>query len=100
MSNYDKLLLLKQQLVGRALAVVESLESTNQTFTDAKNLLEKAFLDTDSQNYKAIKNLVELKLGLTDDPYCFISKGRSTHENVRMLGLTVHFLQFFMGSNE
>ena len=50
LSNYDKLLLLKQQLEGRALAVVESLESTNQTFTDAKNLLEKAFLDKDSQN--------------------------------------------------
>ena len=60
-------------------------------------MLEKAFLDTESQNYKAIKNLVELKLGLTDDPYCLISKVRSTHENVRMLGLTVdHFLQFFL----
>ena len=36
LSNYDKLLLLKQKIVGSALAVVESLESINQTFTDAK----------------------------------------------------------------
>ena len=47
LSNYDKLLLLKQQLSSRALIEVNSLESTSQAYNDAKELLEKAFLDID-----------------------------------------------------
>ena len=77
--------------------VVDSLESTSQTYNDAKELLEKAFLDIDLQNFKAMKQVVELKLGPSDDPYCFISKLRNAHESVRLLNLTVdHFLQFFL----
>ena len=60
-------------------------------------LLEKAFLDIDLLNFKAMKQVVKLKLGPSDDPYCFISKLRNAHESVTLLNLTVdHFLQFFL----
>ncbi|XP_068227554.1 uncharacterized protein [Palaemon carinicauda] len=38
-SDYEKLLLLKQQITGRALVLIDSLESQNQGYSKAKELL-------------------------------------------------------------
>ena len=43
LTDYDNLLLLKQQLSGRAMYLINSLETNNQNYTEAVNLLKRAF---------------------------------------------------------
>ena len=102
-TQYDKLLLLKQQLSGRALTLVNSLESDKQGYTDAKCLLLKALASKDLLIFNTIKQFTELKLPSKSDPFEYISKVRLLSENVKRLDISVNsFLQYFVwfGLNE
>ena len=90
--------MLKQQLSGRALVLIDSLEIRNQTYNEAKNLLNSAFASRDVQVFKTIKNLTEIKLKVNDDPYVFVSKMKNLTEFVTSLNITSEqFLQYFFG---
>ncbi|XP_068250638.1 uncharacterized protein [Palaemon carinicauda] len=81
-SDYEKLLLLKQQITGRALVLIDSLESHNQGYSKAKELLEKALASPDVQKFSTIKQLSELNLDKCYDPFEYISKVKGIIENV------------------
>ena len=95
--DYDKLLLLKQQISGRALTLVNSLEADKRGYVHAKELLLKAFASGDTQKFNVIHQLSELCLDKGDDPYEFISKVRLIIERVRKLNVDVDtIIQFFV----
>lgn len=102
-TEYDKLLLLKQQLSGRALVLVNSLEADKQGYSEAKSLLTTALASREIQIFSSIKQLTELKLTAKTDPFEYISKVRLISESVKKLNITVqNVLQYFIwfGLNE
>ena len=95
--EYDKLLLLKHQISGRALVLVESLEADKQGYSHAKQLLLKALASDDTQKFNVLRQLSHLKLSSNTDPYEFICKVRLIMERVCKLKMTVDcILQFFI----
>ncbi|XP_068200621.1 uncharacterized protein [Palaemon carinicauda] len=80
----DLLLLLKQQVDGRAKLLLDSLEVDKQTFNDAVELLKAAFASESTRKVNTIRQLTELKLGLSDDPYSYISKFRTILQSSRI----------------
>ena len=99
----DKFLLLKQQIHGRALILLESLEANNRSYEEAKKLLNKAFASTSVSIFNVIKQISEMKLDYSDEPFEYISKIRTLCESVKSLNIsTDHFLQYFFwnGFNE
>ena len=95
-SDYDKLLLLKQQVTGRANILLNSLESTNQTYNEAKKLLEDALASPTTRKHNVIKSLTKLKLNYNDEPFEFISKLKNVTESVSKLNVdTNDFVLYF-----
>ena len=70
--EYDKFILLKQQLSSRALVIVESLEIDKQSYEHAKTLLTSAFASPEVLKYNTIKRISESKLSDNDDPFTMI----------------------------
>ena len=96
LSDYDKFILLKQNLTGRARVLVDSLETTNHGYVKAKKLLEQALASGEIQIFNTIKQLSSLKLGNNDDPFVFVSKIKNLMEAIKKLKITVdHFIQYF-----
>ena len=94
--DYDKFLLLRQQLKGRALLLVNSLEHSKQSFQCAKTLLSEAFASPATQKFNVIQKISDMKLGLKDDPFEYVGKMRMLTESVKDLNLNVNsFLEFF-----
>ncbi|XP_068214773.1 uncharacterized protein [Palaemon carinicauda] len=92
----DLLLLLKQQVDGRAKLLLDSLEADKQTFNDAVELLKAAVASESTRKVNTIRQLTELKLGLSDDPYSYISKFRTILQSVSTLEITADdFIQYF-----
>ena len=101
--EYDKLLLLKQQISGRALTLVNSLETNKRGYSHAKELLLEALASRDTQIFNVIKQLVSMRLPYSVDPFEYISNARNLVESVNRLKITVDsFLQYFFwkGLNE
>ena len=91
----DLLLLLKQQVEGRAKILLNSLEAHKQSFKDAKNLLISAFASVETRKFCAIRQLTEIKLNKGDDPFVFISQLRNICESAKVLKLASDdFLQY------
>ena len=94
--DYDKFLLLKQQVTGRALTLINSLESDKQSYAHAKDLLTLAFASPSTQKFNTIKQISEMKLNYDGDPYDYISKMRNLTEAVKTLKIDSDaFLQYF-----
>ena len=97
--DYDKLLLLKQQVSGRALTLINSLESDRQSYVHAKDLLLLAFASPSTQKFNTIKQISEMKLNYDGDPYQYISKMRNLTESVKTLNIDSEaFMQYFFWS--
>ncbi|XP_068224857.1 uncharacterized protein [Palaemon carinicauda] len=93
----DLLLLLRQQVEGRAKVLLNSLEADKQTYKDAKDLLKLAFASEVVRKTSTIKTLTSLRLGESDDPFKFISILRTVVESVKTLKITPDdFIQYFM----
>ncbi len=69
-----KFILLKEQISGRALVLMDSLEMSKQSYLEAENLFTSAFAAPLSQKYDAIKILLDLNIPYAIDPYTFISE--------------------------
>jgi len=94
--SYDKFLLLKQQLSGRARILVDSLEITNQTYAEAVKLLKVALDCPVAKKFSVIKQLTNIDLSSCSDPFEFISKFRKVNEVVKLLNVDCDsFLQYF-----
>ena len=77
-SSYEKFILLKGQLSGRADILISSLESSKQSYQEAKNLLTSALASPLNQKFEAIHKLVKLKLPYSKDPCVFEKEMRVT----------------------
>ena len=96
-SDYEKLILLKQQVSGRALVLLNSLEAHNLGYIKAKELLEKALAFPEIQMFNTMRQLTELNLDLCDDPFEYVSKVKNIVENVKKLNISSdQFLQYFV----
>ena len=92
----DKFLLLKQQLRGRALILVDSLEVGKQTYVDALDLLKRAFDTPEEKTFDTISALTNLKMDKHSDPFKFFSKFCRAAELVKLLKVTTdNFLQYY-----
>ena len=101
--EYDKLLLLKQQISGRALTLVNSLEADQQGYIQAKELLLKALASPETQKRNVLKQLTKLTLRESDDPFEYISKMRNIMEGIKRLNIDIEsVMQYFFweGLNE
>lgn len=99
----DLLLLLNQQLEGRAKHLLSSLESDKQQYIQAKDLLIAAFASKEQRINSAIKKLTCLHLKEGDDPFIFISQLRTLCESVKTLQINSdEFVRYFAwnGLNE
>ena len=97
-SEYDKFILLKQQISGRALILLDSLESDKQGYTHAKDLLTSALASKDMQTFNVISQLSQLKMNNETDPFEYVSKMRNITETVKRLQLdSDSFLRYFFG---
>ena len=102
-TEYDKLLLLKQQITGRALLLIDSLEADRQTYTEAKGLLVSALASKPLQKFNVLKQLSSMKLGYGMEPFQYISDMRKITQSVKHLSIDISdVLQyfFFSGLNE
>ena len=96
-SSYEKFILLKQQLSGRASIIIKSLETNKQSYEDAKNLLTLALASPNTQRFDAMQRLINLKMNSTADPYVFASEVRVIQESFKNLKIDTDFvLQFFI----
>ena len=95
--DYPKFLLLKQQVSGRASYLINSLETSKQSYKEAKALLESALASPLNLKFEAIQRLVDLKLSYETDPYYFISEFRIIRESFTSLKIDMNMiLQFFI----
>ena len=92
----DLLLLLKQQVEGRAKCLLDSLEADKQKYGDAKSLLISAFASTELRIFTTVKKLSELHLDEGCDPFVYISNLRTLYESVRTLNIdSDEFVKYF-----
>ena len=95
-SEYDKFILLKQQISGRALVLLNSLESDKQGYVHAKVLLTEALASKDNRILVAIKQISEMKMNQETDPFKYVSKMRNLTQSVNSLSLgSEDFLWYF-----
>ena len=88
-SSYEKYILLKEQLSGRASVIISSLESSKQSYEEAKHLLTLAFASPLTQKYDSIQRLIDLKLPYSKDPYVFVSEMRIIKEAFNNLKIDI-----------
>ena len=87
--DFEKLLLLKQQTSGKALLLINTLETENLGYANAKALLLKALASSDVQVNNTIKSLSELKMTEFEEPFEYFSKFKFVLENIDKLKITV-----------
>ena len=71
-AGYDKFLLLKQQIKGKASLLIDSLDPDMQTYGDAKELPLSAFATSSLQKFNIIKQMAEIKLTYADEPFKYM----------------------------
>lgn len=96
-SSYEKFVYLRNQLSKSPRVLVDSLDIQEQSYENAKELLEKAFASTLTQKYEALHRLSSLKLLYNADPYTFIGDMRSIINSFKSLNIDVDtVLQYFI----
>ena len=103
LSNYDKFLLLKQQVKGRASTLIDSLELNDTSYEKAKDLLVSALATPDLQKFNVLKQLSEIRLTQNMDPFQYISKVKNVVQSFDLLQIGIKdVLQYFVwnGLNE
>lgn len=97
LSNFEKFVFLKKQLKGEPLVLVNSLSGNNQSYPEARKLLEEAFARTVSQQFDVIARLSSLKLANDSSPYEFVSEMRSVINLLQTLSVDVDTItQYFV----
>ena len=80
---------------GKALTLINYLESDKQTYNDVKILLEKAVAPPETHIFKTINQISKLQLSCKSEPFKYISKVRLLVTSVNKLQITSeHFLQY------
>ena len=97
LSNFEMFTYLKGQLTKGPRKLVESLDSENQSYDAAKELLTKAFDDPEATKHWLITRMSDLRFANYDDPYSFIGAMRSIISEAHSSELCVDdFLQYYI----
>ena len=81
-SEYDCFILLKQQISGRTLSLLNALESDKQGYVHAKILLTNALASKDNRIFGVIKQLSEMKMSSESDPFEYVSLMKNLTQSV------------------
>ena len=102
-TDYDKFLLLKQQISGRAVSLINSLDSSQHSYANAKKLLLDALASPAVQKFNIIKQMAKLKLEYNTEPFEYIGQINNIKRAFDTLKVsTDDILQYFawLGLNE
>ncbi|XP_068224198.1 uncharacterized protein, partial [Palaemon carinicauda] len=95
-SDFDKFLLLKQKISGRASHLINSLDSVQQSYTIAKDLLLQALASPLVRKFNVLQRLTELKLDFSSDPFEYIGNINSIQDSIKSLSISVDdVVQYF-----
>lgn len=95
--SYDKLLLLKQQITGKALYLIDCLEPQQQTYEEAKKLLSAALASHEVQVFNILKQMTDLKLTYSTEPFQYIAEIKKIMNAFQCLNITPDdILQYFV----
>lgn len=95
-TDYDKLILLKQQIFGKASVLIDSLDADKQTYAEAKSLLVAALASKPVQKFNVLKQLSGLKLTYSSEPFQYMSDMRKIMQAVKHLEMTMDdVMQYF-----
>ena len=103
LNQFEKFLYLERQLTNGPLLLIKSLNSTQQSYDAAKELLKKAFASPTNVKFDLIERLTKLKLSYPGEPYHLISELRIISDSAKDLQLEADdFIQYFFwnGINE
>ena len=81
-SEYEKFILLKDNLNGRPLTLINSLEIKNQSYHCAKQLLVEALANPNIQKFQTISKLLNLSCPSSKDLFVYISELRNLIEEI------------------
>ena len=99
LSDYEKFMYLKGQVHKSPKSLINSLDSTEQSYKAAKKLLNDAFASPLTQRYKTIEKLSQLKMHLNTDVYEFISEVRNIISSIKIMSIDVDIIvQYFVWS--
>lgn len=99
-SSHEKFILLRGQLKAEPLALIDSLQSSQHSYEEAKQLLCMAFASDTIKRFDAIKRLSCLKLKNGDSPYTFVGEMRTIQSLFQTLNIEVKdLLQYFFWSS-
>ena len=102
-SDYDLFLLLKQQVSGKGSSLLNALDVSEHSYPIAKALLIEALASTETQKFNVIKQMSNLRLDYSSEPFEYIGQINSIHESMKSLSITSDdILQYFCwtGMNE
>ena len=102
-TEYDKFLLLKQQIEGKALFLIESLDPDRQTYAQARELLMNALASRPIQISNIFSQLQDMKLTSSSEPFKYMADMQRILQACKKLDVTVddilaHF--FYNGMND
>ena len=94
---FEKFIYLKNQLRGEALALINSLSRSDQSYDAARELLEQAFASNIVQKYDVIRRMSKLKLSSDGSAYEFVSEMRVVCDLFKTLKIDIDtVLQYYI----
>ena len=89
LSSYEKFVYLQKQLSNAPKVLIDSLDISQHSYENAKDLLQQAFDSTEKSKYDIIHTLANLNLPLHEQPYNYIGKMRTIVSAITALDITV-----------
>ena len=96
-SEYEKFVFLEKRLSGEPLILIKSLQGAQQSYAEARSLLESAFASPLLQKYDIINRLSKLKLLPNRVIYAFISEMRVIISKFTKLKIDVNTILVIYG---
>jgi len=96
LSSYEKFILMRKQLTDQPLVLINSLDISEQSYEEAKLLLQQAFGSDVIKKFDVIKRLVNLSLTSDDKIYEFVGEMRLVQNLFTSLDVNIQdILQYF-----
>ena len=88
-TEYDKIVLLKQQVSGRALLLIKELPPEKHKYKDIVQILKDALASMEVQKFNTIKQLSEMRLTYQGEPFQYYCDMRKIMQAFDTLKITV-----------
>lgn len=97
LSEYDKFVYLRGQLRGDPAQLLQNLDTNEQSYGIAKEILTEAFSSPITQRYDVIKELSKLKLKVGDNIYKYVGSLKNIVASFKFLEIDIDtVVQFFV----